>query len=121
MTLYFSRFTLVANRPPGDQLPKVNDIWQHVHVDGFVAVAIENCSVPVIGKVLEKSEKTIKIHDWKGSWNKKWTPWLNYRKLWTDELPKECVYLSDFELDADAKLQRSTKRQMKKFLKDKQI
>ncbi len=105
MTLYFCRFTLVPNRPPGDQLPKVNDIWQHVHVDGF------------IGKVLEKLEKTIKIHYWKGSWNKKWTHWLNYRKLWTDELPKECIYLSDF---GNAKLQRSTKRQMKKFLKDKQ-
>jgi hypothetical protein len=89
-------------------------------VDSFVAVAIENSSVPVIGKVLEKFEKSIKLHYWKGSWNKTWTPWLTYRKPWVDELPKDCIYLSDFELDKNFKLQRSTKRQMRKFLKDKE-
>ena len=97
----------------------VSDLWEHVNVQSFVAVSLENYSdVPVIGKVLEKKADTIKIHYWKGSWNKKWVPWLVRGKPWTDELPKGCIYLAAFELDEDSKLKRDTKRQVRKFLKN---
>ncbi len=97
----------------------VTDLWEHVKESTFVAVALVNYSaVPVIGKVLEKKENTVTIHYWKGSWNKKWIPWMTRGgKPWTDELPKDCIYLAAFELDEESKLKRGTKKQIRDFLK----
>lgn len=96
----------------------VDDIWQHVVVGGFVAVSLEKYEkVPVIGEVLEKHSTTLKIHYWKGSWNKKWEPWFIGRdEPWTDDLPQNCIYLASFELTDQSKLYPDTKRQMKAFL-----
>ena len=97
---------------------EVDDIWQIVTVDGFVAVSLENYNkVPVIAKVIEKNEDKIKVHYWKGSWNKKWVPWMcSDHQPWLDDLPKGCVYLASFELDDDGKLQKDTKRSIRGFL-----
>ena len=99
----------------------VNDIWEHVKQESFVAVSLENYDkAPVIGKVLQKFESTFVIHYWKGTINKKWTPWFTPTKEpWTDTLPNECVYLAAFQLDNDGKLQPDLKRQIKEFLRNK--
>ena len=70
---------------------------------------------PVIGKVIEKSQDKILIEYWKGSWNKKWQPWKERGQLWTDELSKDCIYLTAFELQ-DSKFHPETKRQMREFM-----
>lgn len=119
-------FTLISSQiytgpyRPRDTVASVADIWDHVRVSTFVAVSLLNYeNVPVIGKVLEKEENLVKIHYWKGSWNKKWIPWEINGKPWTDDLPKDCVYLAAFELDKESKLQRDTKRKMREFIKNK--
>ena len=71
----------------------------------------------MIGKVVEKHEATIQINYWKGSWNKKWVPWLiGNKQPWADVLPKECIYLTSFELTTDSKLQAGTKQKIREFL-----
>ena len=95
----------------------VDNVWDHVLVESLVAVNLENYDkVPVIGKVLEKRDNEFTIHYWKGSWNKKWEPWLHSKGPWTDVLPKEYVYLASFTLNEGDKLSADTKRQMKSFL-----
>ena len=69
----------------------------------------------VIGKVIENSQDKILIEYWKGSWNKKWYRWKEMGLLWTDELSKDCIYLTAFELQ-DSKLHPETKRQMRDFM-----
>ncbi|XP_028393249.1 uncharacterized protein LOC114532975 [Dendronephthya gigantea] len=100
---------------------EVDNLWQFVTVGVFVAVNLENYEkVPVIGKVVEKDEDNVKVHYWKGSWNKKWTPWLYNNLPWIDELPKDCIYLASFELDENDKLQKDTKQSIREFFnKDK--
>jgi hypothetical protein len=72
--------------------------------------------MPVIGKVLAKENESVRIHYWKGSWKKKWQPWLHKNgEPWTDLLPKECIYLTAVEL-IEGKLAPQTKRQIKAFL-----
>jgi hypothetical protein len=94
----------------------VDDIWEHVLVDGFVAVALVGYEKsPVIGKVMKKLKDKVTIEYWKGSWNKKWEPWVNGGTIWRDELSKDCVYLAAFELH-DSKLCPEKKRQMRHFM-----
>lgn len=62
-----------------------------VKVGVFVAVKLSNCmNEPVIGKVVEVSDETFKIHYWKGTYNGKWQPQNipRSRTPWTNELPK---------------------------------
>ena len=75
---------------------EVTSIWEHVQIGKFAAVALENYhKLPVICKVAEKHEATIQVNYQKGSWNKKWVPWLTGNKQpWTDVLPKDCIYLA---------------------------
>lgn len=101
-------------RPSG--VTRVDDIWEHVVVGGFVAVSLEGYEkLPVIGKVLEKQEEKVVVEYWKGSWNKKWQPWIHRGKPWTNELTKNCIYLTGFEL-LDSKLRPETKRQIREFM-----
>lgn len=66
-------------RPAG--VTHVDNIWDHVVVGAFVAVNLEGYeNKPVIGKVLEKMEDGFVIEYWKGSWNKKWVPWIHRGK-----------------------------------------
>lgn len=101
----------------------VEDVWQHVDVGSFVAVHLVNYAKDaVLGEVLEKKDNEFVIHYWKGSWNKKWQPWLlRNKEPWTDVLPKQCVYLASFRLNESGKLQADTKRQMKAFLNAAQV
>ena len=88
----------------------------------MVAVVLDNYKHPAIGEVIEKREKSIVLHYYKGSWNKKWVPWLTRGgQAWTDELPKDCIYLADFKLDQQSKLRRDTKRQMREFLSSNNV
>ena len=103
--------------PKETGITQVDNIWEHVHVGEFVAVSLEGYEKkPVIGTVIEKGQSVIKIHYWKGSWNKKWMPWMYGRgKPWTDDLPKDSIYLTSFSLDEQGKLGINTKRQMRDF------
>ena len=78
-------------KPSG--IVSVDNIWDHVAADGFIAVSLEGYkNVPVIGKVLAKQKDAVRIHYWRGSWNKKWQPWFHANgEPWTDLLPKECI------------------------------
>jgi hypothetical protein len=100
----------------------VSNIWEHVNPETFVAVYLENYDkAPVIGKVLEKFESSFIIHYWKGTINKKWTPWLTRKKEpWTDTLPKECIYLAAFQLNDDGKLRPDSRQKIKEFLRKKE-
>lgn len=82
----------------------------------FVAVNIRGYKkVPVLGKVISVDESTFGIEYWKGSWKTEWKPWkLSGENLWTDTLPKECILLVNFELNASNKLESNTY----KFLKE---
>ena len=103
-------------KPSG--IVSVDNIWDHVAADGFIAVSLEGYkNVPVIGKVLAKEKDAVRIHYWRGSWNKKWQPWFHANgEPWTDLLPKECIYLTAFEL-IEGKLPPQTKKQIKTFSK----
>ena len=63
-------------KPSG--IVSVDNIWDHIAADGFIAVSLEGYkNVPVIGKVLAKEKDAVRIHYWRGSWNKKWQPWFH--------------------------------------------
>ena len=81
----------------------------------YVAVSIENYSkAPVIGKVLEIHDDKFKIQYWKGSWRRKWQPWLlRDGNVWEDELPIACLLLVDFKFDSAGKLQLGTYKYLK--------
>ena len=98
----------------------VENVWDHVGKDCFVAVNLKNYKKPVVGKVLEKMESTFKIEYWKGSINKEWVPWLiSNSEPWVDVLPKDCIYLTAFQLDSGQKLHTDTRRKIREFLKNK--
>jgi hypothetical protein len=59
------------------EVQSVSDLCTYIKESSFVAVSLlDHKDVPVIGKVLQKKKKTITIHYWKGSWNKRWVPCL---------------------------------------------
>ena len=102
-------------------MTSVTNIWDHVAVDSFVGVSLQNYNkIPVIGKVLEKNESTLKIHYWKGLWNKNWMPMTYKQRRTMDRCTTKRVhtvynYLAAFQLDNESKLQSGTKQQMKVF------
>ena len=107
-------YTGLYVRPSG--VTRVDDIWENVVVGGVVAVSLEGYEkLPVIGKVLEKQEEKVAVEYWKGSWNKKWQPWIHRGTPWTNELTKNCIYLIGFEL-LGSKLRPETKRQIREFM-----
>lgn len=81
----------------------------------FVAVHLENYDrVPVIGKVVDVKEESVKLHYWKGSYKGKWKPQNAPRSKspWEDELPKTCIILCSFSLTEGDKLLPSTRKHL---------
>jgi hypothetical protein len=94
----------------------VDNIWDHVKKDCFVAVDLENYDKPVISEVLQKMESTFQIEYWKASINKEWTTWITKGgEPWVDVLPKECIYLTAFDLDREHKLHTGTGQKIREF------
>ena len=52
-----------------------DDFLDRIEVGSFVAVNLSNYDkIPVIGKVLQINNDTVKIHYWKGSFKGKFSP-----------------------------------------------
>ena len=93
---------------------EVKDHLADLNAGAMVAVLLGNYSIdkPWIGEVLEMTDNEIKIHYWKGSYNKPWEPnMLRQRKgkscqdeAYTDWLPKLCIYYCGFTLTQERKL-----------------
>lgn len=78
----------------------------------------------MVGKVIGVEEDTFKIHYWKGGYNKTLEPHNHHNhQPWTDELPKSCILLCNFELEADRRLGAGTKKYLReryREIKEKQ-
>ena len=90
-----------------------------------MAVALLNYKKePIIVKVLQVGEMTVKLQYLKGSYNRPSVPlYLPGRsgrpqELWTDNLPKSCVILSNFQLDDNNVLVAGTKAYLRKAYKE---
>ena len=94
--------------------------WEHVAELTFVAVSLLDYDAnPVIGKILKKRREIFKIHYWKGSWNKKWIPWLTGGERYVYKLSNGCIYLTAFELDNELKLKLERKGKYENFQRAK--
>ena len=106
-------------RPPARRNQQVQEVENHLAdlaTGSFVAIYLDNWNkTPVIGKVNEIKEESVIVQYWKGSWNNRWEPHFYHGQPWTNELPKTCIILSNFELVRDNRLGPETK----KFLKNK--
>ncbi|XP_068669901.1 uncharacterized protein [Montipora foliosa] len=115
-------------RPPTERENPVlasDDFLDRIEVGSFVAVNLSNYDkIPVIGKVLQINNDTVKIHYWKGSFKGKFSPQNlpRSRTPWVDELPKSCIILCSFSLtDGDRLLPSSRKHLQSEYAKLKNI
>ena len=93
----------------------VDDCLEKIEVGKFVAVHLTDYDkVPVIGKVLEVNQDTVKINYWRGSFKGKWSPQdvPRRRTPWVDELPKTCITLCSVSLTEDNKLFPSNRKHL---------
>lgn len=123
VTIFFLQITIGRrNFNQGERVEHVDDHIAGLTVDSFVAVSLANCNkTPVIGKVTAIGEDTISIHYWKGGYNSEWHP-DSYRARssrsqpvpWIQDLPKDAILLSNFQLNENNRLLADTKRYLKR-------
>ena len=92
-----------------------DDFLDTIEVGSFVAVNLSNYDkIPVIGKVLQINNDTVKIHYWKGSFKGKFSPQNlpRSRTPWVDELPKSCIILCSFSLTDGHRLLPSSRKHL---------
>ena len=93
------------------EVDRDDNLKESLQTGVYDAVSIENYSkAPMIGKVPEIHDDKFKIQYWKGSWRRKWQPWLlRDGNVWEDELPIACLLQVDFKFDSGGKLQLTYK------------
>ena len=85
---------------------EVEDHTANLEVGSFVAVnLLEWDQTPVIGKVTAMNDGHVTLHYWKGTYQSSWKP-DHFRRdqrkvMWTHDLPKEVILLSNFMLTQD--------------------
>ena len=93
----------------------VDGFLDGLQVDAFVAVLLSNWDKEaVIGVVKDLSANEFRIHYWKVTYKRKWTPQNIPRSSdpWTEMLPKECIVLHSFELTDGMKLLPTTRKHL---------